>query len=353
VTPRQERALAVASGLGADGVLAADAATVTWLTGLEVDVESGPSPFAVPPLAVLTADGPPIVVASADEADAVEAAGCLHESYEGFTTGPLNPLAGAARALAAAADGRRLAAELGSLPAPLLGGLALVDATGAFAAARSVKDADELERLRAALALCDVGQREARARAEPGMAEIELWGLVRAAIERAAGCRTPLLADLVSGERTGETGGPPGERVLAEGDLVLCDLVPRRHGYWGDSCATFALGSPAPTARERHVRARDALARGLEAIRPGLRADELDELVRGDLGFPHHSGHGLGASWHEEPRIVPRSRTVLEAGMVLALEPGVYTVGEGVRVEQVVLVTRDGCELLSGYALDL
>jgi Xaa-Pro dipeptidase len=353
VTPRQERALAVARELGADGVLAADAATVTWLTGLEIDVESGPSPFALPPFAVLTADAPPIVVASADMADAVGAAGCLHEPYEGFTTGPLDPLAGAARALAAAADGRRLAAELGSLPAPLLDGLSLVDATGAFSAARSVKDADELERLRAALALCDVGQREARARAEPGMTEIELWGLVRAAVERAAGCRTPLLADLASGARTGETGGPPGERALAEGDLVLCDLVPRRHGYWGDSCATFALAPASPTAREKHARAREALARGLESIRPGVLAGALDEVVRGDLVYPHHSGHGLGTSWHEEPRIVPGNKTVLEAGMVVALEPGVYAVGEGVRVEQVVLVTQDGCELLSGYALDL
>jgi Xaa-Pro aminopeptidase len=353
VTPRQERALTVARALGADGVLAADPSTVTWLTGLEVDVESGPGPFALPPLALLTPDGPPVVVASADEADVVRAAGCLHEAYEGFTTAPLDPIGGAAGALAAAAEGRRLAAELGSLPSALAGGLSLVDATGAFATARAVKDADELDRLRGALALCDVGQREARARAEPGMTEIELWGLVRAAVERAAGRRTPLLADLVGGGRTGETGGPPGERALAEGDLVLCDLVPRRRGYWGDSCATFALGSPGSTARAKHVRACDALARGLEAIRPGVTAATLDELVRADLGYPHHTGHGLGTSWHEEPRIVPGGTTVLEPGMVVALEPAVYEEGEGVRVEQVVLVIEDGCELLSGHALEL
>ena len=286
MTPRQERALAVARSLGADGVLAADAATVTWITGLEIDVESGPSPFALPPLAVLTTDGPPIVVASADESDAVQAAGCLHEASEGFTTGPLDPVGGAARALAAAAGGRRLAAELGSLPAGLAGGLSLVDATGAFGAARAVKDPDEIDRLRAALALCEVGQREARARAEPEMTEIELWGLVRAAIERSAGERTPMLADLASGERTGETGGPPGERMLAEGELVLCDLVPRRRGYWGDSCATFALGlAGADGAREARQGQRRARAR-TAAIRPGLRADALDGLVRGDLEYP-------------------------------------------------------------------
>jgi Xaa-Pro dipeptidase len=353
MTSRQERALAVAHGLGADGILAADAATVTWLTGLEVDVESGPSPFALPPLALLTADGPPIVVAGADEAEGVLAAGCLHEAYEGFTTGPLDPVAGAARALAVAAGGRRLAAELGSLPVAVAGGLSLVDATGALAASRAVKDPDELERLRGAIALCDVGQREARAKAEPGMTEIELWGLVRAAVEREAGGRTALLADLASGPRTGETGGPPGERALVEGDLVLVDLVPRSRGYWGDSCATFAVGSPTATARAKHARACDTLARGIEAIRPGVVAGALDELVRADLGYPHHTGHGLGASWHEEPRVVPGGATVLEPGMVIALEPAVYEDDEGVRVERVVLVTDDGCELLSGHALDL
>jgi Xaa-Pro aminopeptidase len=353
VKPRQERALEVARRLGADGVLAADPAGVTWLTGLEVDVESGPSPFALPPIAILAADGPPVVVAAADEADAVLAAGCKLEPYEGFTTGPLDPVGRAARALASAAGRRRLASEQGGLPPELVGTLSLVDAGGALAAARAVKDPDEIDRLRAAIALCDVGQREARDRAEPGMTEIELWGLVRAAVERAAGGRTPMLADLASGPRTGETGGAPGERMLAEGDLVLVDLVPRYRGYWGDSCATIALGPPSPAARTKHAAARAALARGVEAIRPGLRADELDGLVRAGLDYPHHSGHGLGTSWHEEPRIVPEGRTRLEPGMVVALEPAVYAGSEGVRVEQVVLVTGDGCEVLSGHSLGL
>jgi Xaa-Pro dipeptidase len=351
--PRQERALDVGRRLGADGVLAADPATVTWLTGLEVDVETGPSPFALSPLALLIADGPPVVVASEDEAVAVAAAGCELAGYTGFTAGPLDPVGGAARALTAAADGRRLATELGALPAALAEKLVLVEAAAELARERAVKDPEELDRLRDALALCDVGQREARAQAEPGMTEIELWGLVRATIERVAGGRTPLLADLASGERTGETGGPPGERPLAEGDLVLCDLVPRRGGYWGDSCATFAVGPATETARAKHRRVRDALVGGLEAIRPGVRAGELDELVREGLDYEHHTGHGLGTSWHEEPRIVPAGTTVLEAGMVIALEPAVYEGGEGVRVEQVVLVTEDGCELLSGHAIEL
>lgn len=351
--PRQERALAIAAELRADGVLAADPATVTWLTGFAADVESGPSPFALPPLAVLAAGQLPVLVVSSDDEAAARELGCEVSSYPGFTTELLDPVSGAARALAAAAEGRRLATEPGALPAALAEVVLPVDAAAELARARAVKDADELELLRAALELCDVGQREARERAASGIAEIELWPLVRGAIERAAGGRTPLLADLASGERTAETGGPPGERTLHEGDLLLCDLVPRRAGYWGDSCTTLAIGAAGESAQAKHRRVGEALARGLEAIRPGVRAGDLDALVRSDLGYPHHTGHGLGTSWHEEPRIVPGSSTVLETGMVLALEPAVYGDGEGVRLEQVVLVTANGCEVLSDFVLDL
>ncbi len=160
-------------------------------------------------------------------------------------------------------------------------------------------------------------------------------------------------ADLVAGPRTAAVGGAPENRTMAEGELVLCDLVPRRAGYWGDSCATFALGEPSSVAVSNHRRASDALARVLDAVRPGVVAGELDALARNGLDYPPPSGHGLGCDWHEEPRIVPGSETVLEEGMVVAFEPGCYEHGEGVRVEQVVLVTADGCEILSGHGLEL
>src|SRR3989442_10064218 len=222
-----------------------------------------------------------------------------------------------------------------------------------LACVRAVKDADELPLIRAAIELCDVGQREARLRAEPGLTELELWARVRGAIESAAGARTPILADLVAGPRTAATGGAPENRTMSEGELVLCDLVPRRAGYWGDSCATFALGEPSARAVEHHRRASDRLAQVLDAVRPGAVAGDLDALAREGLDYPHHSGHGLGGDWHEEPRIVPGSETVLEAGMVVAFEPGCYEHANGVRVEQVVLVTADGCEILSGHGLEL
>ncbi len=94
------------------------------------------------------------------------------------------------------------------------------------------------------------------------------------------------------------------------------------------------------------------LADLVDAIGPGVVAGDLDALARAELEFPHHTGHGLGTGYHEEPRLVPGSATVLEPGMVVAIEPGTYA-GAGVRVEQVVLVTADGCEVLSGHDLSL
>ena len=350
---RHERAIEAARRAGASALLAARPSTVTWLTGFAGEIEWGPSPFALSPLALLTPDGPPVLIVSDDEAEAAAATGCELSSYPGYSLEPVDAVGGASRALAAAVGGRRVAAEAGALPAALAQTIDWVDVGDGLRLAQAVKDPDEVELIRGAIALCDTGQAEARARAEPGMTELELWSLVRLAIEREAGARTPIVADLVAGPRTGEIGGLPENRAIGEGELVLVDLVPRRAGYWGDCCSAFAVGEPSAKAVEHHRAASESLERVLDAVRPGVPAGDLDAIARAGLDYPHHSGHGLGADWHEEPRIVPGSPTVLEAGMVVAFEPGSYGDGEGVRVEQVVLVTGDGCEVLSGHRLEL
>jgi Xaa-Pro dipeptidase len=350
---RHERALEIARRAGGEALLAARPATVTWLTGFADEIEWGPSPFALSPLAVIGAEGPPVLVVSEDAADAAARTGCEVSVYRGFSVEPIDAVGGATRALSAAVGSRRVATEPGYLPATLAAVVDWVDVADALRLAVAVKDADEIARLRAAVALCDAGQAEARARAAPGMTELELWSLLRAAMEREAGVRTPVAADCVAGPRTGEIGGLPENRAMREGELVLVDLAPRRDGYWGDSCATFALGEPSARAVAHHRAAHERLLRVLDAVKPGAVAGDLDAIAREGLGYPHHSGHGLGADWHEEPRIVPGSATVLAPGMVVAFEPGSYGDGEGVRVEQVVVVTQDGCEVLSSHSLEL
>lgn len=349
---RRTRAADLVRRLGAEALLVGDPGSVAWLTGHVTSIDTGPSPFAIGPFAVIDAEGAVVLFASEDEAvpETVEV-----RSYRGFGLEPIDRLAAAQTAVSGFVDGRRLAIEAASVPAGLVAGArSWVDAEAGVRALRAIKDADEIALLRSAVALCDAGQVAARAAARAGVTELEIWSAVRGAIDRTAAAPTPLLADLVSGSRTAEIGGPPSQREVREGDLVLCDLVPRRAGVWGDSCATIAVGEASDWARRAHRRALASLDAAIDAVAPGIRAGDLDRLVRDALPeLPHHAGHGIGGSNHEEPRIVPGNQTRLEAGMVIALEPGVYGDCEGVRVERVVLVVEGGCELLSRHDVEL
>jgi len=346
-----ERAL---EALGVDVLVAAAPSTVTWLTGFHDDLVWGPAPFQVGPLAVVRGGERTLIVSSDQEADAA-ALGCAVVTYPGFGLDDPDPAGRQVEALRRLGLSGRVASEPGVLSAAAAAilGEPVVDARPELLRLQAVKSADEVERIRAAVRLADAGIAACRAAATAGMREIDLWAEVLGGIERAAGSRTPVLADLVSGARTEGIGGPPGERALEDGDVILCDLSPRLRGWWADSCATIAVGQPPPELCRAHERAVQTLDALLDAIRPGLKASELDALGRARMDYPHHTGHGLGVTPHQFPRIVPASAWTLEPGMVIALEPGTYPGPWGVRVERVALVTEDGCEVLSGHSLDL
>jgi Xaa-Pro aminopeptidase len=357
---RRERARSVASGRP---LLSANLATVTWLTGLVTEIELGPLPFSAPALVVLQPDGTILAIASED--DAASAADDVEVlTFPGFAVEDVDRAAAArARALDAVAGAQELAVEPASLTGDVATalvehGVRLVDVTDELRTMRAQKDPDEIEAIRAAVRIADRGQAAARKACAPWMSELEVWTRTRAAMEEEAGGRFPLLADLVSGERTAEVGGPPGTRNLGEGELVIVDLVPRLGAYWADSCATLAVGEPSTEAVKAHAAAVEALERAVELCRPGTSTSEIDAAARAIIdgaggSYPHHTGHGLGVTFHEEPRVVPSAARVLEEGMVVALEPGLYGEGFGVRAERVVLVTAQEPEVLSGHDLSL
>jgi Xaa-Pro dipeptidase len=355
------RLTAYLDACGADALVTADPGLVRMLARHATEVGFGPSPFQLPAVVLAARDATVQLVCSADEAPQGEGVW----SYEGFTTAPLDPLAGALGALgravaAAGADPARTLVDGASVPAglmPAIAGAAEAPPAG-LAGMTAVKTAAEVAAVEAALRLCEAGHAAARAATREGVSELELWAAVAEAIESAAGARTTVIADLLTGPRTEEIGGPPVPRALQAGELVLADIVPRLDGIWGDSCATWSLGEPPAAAAEMHAVAGRALEVGLAALRPGAVAADVDRAVRAAVeesghSYPHHTGHGLGFRWHEEPRIVPDAATVLEPGMVVALEPGAYRGGLGVRVEVVSLVTDDGCRVLSRHPLDL
>jgi Xaa-Pro dipeptidase len=354
---RRDRALAIAGGRT---LVTADLASVSWLTGLAPDIEWGPSPFSAPPVAILEPDGRVLAVVSEDEAGGL-AVDVEPVTFPGFAIEDVDRRRAAVdAALAVLPRNGPLRVELASLPGTLVHALGdrLEDVGPELQRARAVKDPDELEALRASIAVAGAGQAAARAALAGGGTELELWAETRAAVELAAGGRTPLLADFVTGPRTAEVGGPPGPRRVEERDLLLVDLVPRVGAYWGDSCATVALGEPPADATRAHAAALAALQAARDVLRAGAGAGDVDRAARDVVAaagwsYPHHTGHGLGLTVHEEPRIVPGSDRVLEPGMVVALEPGAYGDDWGVRVEHVYLVRDGDPELLSGHDLSL
>jgi len=222
----------------------------------------------------------------------------------------------------------------------------------------AVKDAEELELIGAAVELVEIGHRALREALEPGRSERELWDAAATAIAAAGGEPADAVVDLMVGGRTALIGEPPGEAKLAAGDPVLFDLAPKRNGYWADSCATFVCGTPSAALRDRHAAIATALERGLGCARTGVSAGAVDAVIREQLAAaglecPHHTGHGVGVRPQEPPWFVPGNDFVLEQGMVVALEPGAYSDGFGVRLEHLAVVEADGARPLTKHPLTL
>jgi Xaa-Pro aminopeptidase len=344
-------------------------ATITWLTGYAAPIQTGPSPFEGGPALGWWHDGKVRLVMSDMEAGNARALGLEVRDYLAYTIE--EPIAGfqnQAQALwgvlseySALRGG--VGVEYNHLPAPqidlLRQALPNVDfkpLDGRLEGMRAIKNEQEIEKIKAALKLCDFAQEETALLARAGRQEIEIWGALKGLMEIRAGGRLPVLADFIAGVRTADIGGLPGNYSLQEGDPVIADIVPRLNGYWGDNAGTYFVGEPAAELRKAYEVVKTTLQKGLEAVKPGVKACDLDAQMReaiqqaGYPVYPHHSGHGIGTSYHEEPRIVPYNPLKLESGMVVALEPGIYLPGVGgVRLEDVALVTADGCEVLTHH----
>jgi len=341
--------------------------SLRYFTGYSAVIETGPSPFS-PLMGVLFCEGnekPALFLADMESSEGLEAELDL-ETFASYTIE--KPLA-AVQDLTAKLLARlkklprsRVGMESEELPAALLEPLRascpqleFPDIASLLSEIRMVKDEEEVQAIREAVALCDLGQELAKKLARAGMSEVELFAEVRKGMEMQEGGRLPILVDMVSGPRTAQIGGPPSARRMEPGDLVISDLVPRHKGYWGDSCNTFVLGEPTAENRLFFSGIAAALQEGIEQVRPSLRACDLDALLRKRVlqlqgGYPHHSGHGLGVTWHEEPRIVPYNTLPLQAGMIIALEPGIYFKERwGMRLEHVVRVTEKGREVLTKF----
>lgn len=230
---------------------------------------------------------------------------------------------------------------------------------------RLVKDANEVANLRDAAARLTFVAEKAFKAIRPGVMERE----VAAAIEmglRSAGYERPAFDTIVaSGPNAALPHYRAGLRILMPGDLVVLDFGGVLDGYCSDLTRTVSVGAPTADALRLHAAVREAQRAAIEVVKPGVPATSVDAAARNVLesrglgdAFGHGTGHGLGLDIHEEPRVgPPRSHSAsvqLEPGMVFTIEPGAYLPGMGgVRIEDDVLVTADGCEVLTSVPREL
>lgn len=158
------------------------------------------------------------------------------------------------------------------------------------------------------------------------------------------------------GARSSLPHGVPGDATLAAGDVVLLDFGCRLGGYCSDLTRTFACGTmPGAWFEEIYSITLNAQLSALKEVRPGAACRDIDAVARGIIAeagygdyFGHGLGHGVGIEIHEAPRLNKLSDVVLEPGMVVTVEPGIYLPGKGgVRIEDLVVVTSDGCDILT------
>ena len=263
---------------------------------------------------------------------------------------------------------RRMGVELAGVPAGVVEGLRaarpqveIVDIGPLFRPLRRAKHADEIDLLRGSMRAGEAGLAAALEKVRPGMTELDTFLIVQNAAMTELGEQVIVYGDFASGPRCArEKGGPPTSRKIEPGDLLLIDFSVIVSGYRGDFTNTFAVGGgPTSGQRELFHACVGALKAGEAALKPGTAARDVDAAVRGhframglDQYFPTHSGHGIGLGHPEPPYFVPESSDTLQAGDVVALEPGLYVEGTGgMRYERNYLITADGFETLSNHEI--
>jgi Xaa-Pro aminopeptidase len=251
------------------------------------------------------------------------------------------------------ANHAKLAGELGD-------GVELVPAGGLVERLRRRKDEREQEAIAEATRIADDAYESVLADGLAGRTEREVAASAHARI-RELGAEPSFPAIVAAGPNGALPHADPSDREIAQGDLVVWDMGARVGGYCSDCTRTYAVGEIGEAAREAYELVRAAQAAGLEAVRAGVSGEEADEAARSvirDGGheehFGHGLGHGVGLEVHEAPRLGKSSEDVLEVGDVVTVEPGVYLPGEfGIRIEDLVIVTEDGCEILTSLGKEL
>ncbi len=220
---------------------------------------------------------------------------------------------------------------------------------------RMIKSGEEIALIRASVRTNSDAFESTVKKIRPGMTELDLAAELDYQMRR-RGAEQPAFETIVAaGARTALPHARPTKQAFRDRELVLIDMGAAQNGYASDMTRIVFLGEPEPKIRKIYQAVLEAQLAAIAAVRHGVTAGSVDRAARRSLAanglekeFVHSTGHGLGLEIHEAPRLGRKEKTPLAAGMAITIEPGVYVKGlGGVRIEDTVLVTENGCEVLT------
>ena len=234
-------------------------------------------------------------------------------------------------------------------------GANLVGIEGAIEQKRMVKSAEEIELIKESVRINSLAFERGLKRFRHGMTESGLAAELDYQ-QRLLGAEKPAFDTIVAaGKRSALVHAHPSGETIPSNGLLLIDMGSFRRGYASDMSRTVHLGRASAKVRTLYNAVLEAQLAAIDAVKPGVTTGRVDLAARAvlkkygfDKAFVHSTGHGLGLEIHEPPRIGKRDKTRLTAGMAITIEPGVYLEGMGgIRIEDTVLVTANGCEILT------
>ncbi len=239
-----------------------------------------------------------------------------------------------------------------------LGGVRLKPVSGIVEKLREIKDPFEIKELKTAASIADAGFKEAARlikSGRKGLSELDVSEAIERVLKKKGAIGPSFDIIVASGSRSALPHGIASDKLIKKGEFVIVDMGALYKGYHSDATRTYITGRPT----KRHLEIYDCVLaahdRAVEIVRPGVKAVDIDfaardYIERAGFGkyFGHGTGHGTGLVIHEGPNISPKSKDVVEEGMVFTIEPGIYIPGfGGVRIEDMVQVTGNGSKLLT------
>ncbi|PGO28551.1 Xaa-Pro dipeptidase [Bacillus cereus] len=220
---------------------------------------------------------------------------------------------------------------------------------------RLIKNDSEIKILKEAAQIADAAFEHILSFIRPGVSEIEVSNELEFFMRKQGATSSSFDIIVASGLRSALPHGVASEKVIEKGDFVTLDFGAYYKGYCSDITRTIAVGEPSDKLKEIYNIVLEAQLRGVNGIKAGLTGREADALTRDYITekgygeyFGHSTGHGIGLEIHEAPGLAFRSDTVLEPGMAVTVEPGIYIPGVGgVRIEDDIIVTSEGNEVIT------